>query len=369
MPVTITKPQATLRELLVGLKKRTGLFGEQIMRTQTISDAHRLMNPVMFRNRAINGNFDIWQRGTTLSGTSSGGLRLADQWIMSTGGGSGAATFSRQLVTSSDVEIFGTSKYYYRHNQTTANTSRSRLQQSIEGVGTLANGYVTLSFYVKANKNIPTATGVFDMFLQQNFGSGGSPSTAVTTTPVTFSGDITTSWKKIYATVFLPSIIGKTIGTDNNDLLLFEISMPPNDTYTIDFAQIQLEAGTSPTPFEFRPYQQELALCQRYYQQVGGGTGEIPFIGTAASSTVGYAPYQFPVVMRVAPTVTVSGNWSWANQTFTSSLAWTSNSILFSTPRNVLISGTVASGLTLSNAILGQTGSGAGDLIKFSAEI
>jgi len=33
MPVTITKPQATLRELLAGLKKRTGSFGDALLRT------------------------------------------------------------------------------------------------------------------------------------------------------------------------------------------------------------------------------------------------------------------------------------------------------------------------------------------------
>jgi hypothetical protein len=30
---------------------------------------------------------------------------------------------------------------------------------------------------------------------------------------------------------------------------------------------VQLEPGTSATPFEFRPFQQELSLCQRYYEK------------------------------------------------------------------------------------------------------
>jgi hypothetical protein len=69
------------------------------------------------------------------------------------------------------------------------------------------------------------------------------------------------------------------------------------------FSLVQLETGTHKTPFEPRPLGVELALCQRYYQ-----------VGTIAN--YGYAPganfsvgnsYEFPVTMRAAPTITLSG--------------------------------------------------------------
>ena len=80
---------------------------------------------------------------------------------------------------------------------------------------------------------------------------------------------------------------------------------------------VQLEAGDTATPFEHRSYGQELALCQRYYQQV------LPTIalympdygGIARGYTV------FPVQMRAAPTLTFIGQtFSYANATQTAAL-------------------------------------------------
>lgn len=61
---------------------------------------------------------------------------------------------------------------------------------------------------------------------------------------------------------------------------------------------VQLEKGSTATPFEFRSYGQELALCQRYYQN-----GYIGFAGynTAGSSSGGFTP--FAVTMRATPTM------------------------------------------------------------------
>jgi hypothetical protein len=64
----------------------------------------------------------------------------------------------------------------------------------------------------------------------------------------------------------------------------------------IEFTGVQLERGTVATPFEFRNYAQELALCQRYYWRLNGPAP----IGTVGgnSTTAGYCPITFPVPMR-----------------------------------------------------------------------
>ena len=136
------------------------------------------------------------------------------------------------------------------------------------------------------------------IFLRQSFGTGGSPSVNVTTILVT-SQAITTSWAKYTYTVTLPSVSGKTLGTDNNDCLIVMLLMPVNTTFTFDLAQVQLEAGPVATPFERRPVGTELALCERYYQVLVAGLRADSYVTTGGSITLSctYAP------MRAVPTL------------------------------------------------------------------
>jgi hypothetical protein len=67
---------------------------------------------------------------------------------------------------------------------------------------------------------------------------------------------------------------------------------------------VQLEVGSSATGFEYRQYGQELALCQRYYQQLGSASG-------TANSTTGFSgAIQFPVQMRATPTAALTNRMS-----------------------------------------------------------
>jgi hypothetical protein len=147
------------------------------------------------------------------------------------------------------------------------------VNQKIEGVSTLAGQTVTLSFWAKADSNKSIATEFV-----HNFGTGGSPSTAITGIQVV-THNLTASWQKFTATVAIPSISGKTIGSDNNDYISFAFWFDAGSDYnsrtnllgqqsgTFDIAQVQLEEGTVATPFEHRPIGVELSLCQRYFEK------------------------------------------------------------------------------------------------------
>jgi hypothetical protein len=215
------------------------------------------------RNAIINGNFDIWQRGTS-STTATNGFFTADRWgIFSPGGTGRAVTYSQQTFDNGQTEVPGNPKYFFRWDETTAGTSYTvkELYQGIEGVQAFAGQQVTLSFYAKATSAI---TLLFVGF-EQYFGAGGSPSATVFTT-LSSSQAITTSWARYTYTFTMPSISGKTIGTNGDDATFLEIDLPNTGTFTFDIAQVQVEAGPVATTFEKRPIGTELALCQRYYE-------------------------------------------------------------------------------------------------------
>jgi hypothetical protein len=71
---------------------------------------------------------------------------------------------------------------------------------------------------------------------------------------------------------------------------------------------VQLEIGTSATPFERRMYGQELALCQRYCYVLGGGAlyERIATGGWWNSTTLSFPNISLPVTMRSASGMAVS---------------------------------------------------------------
>ena len=250
------------------------------------------------KNLIINGGFDVWQRGTSFTADNS---FTADRWKTGDGtGGSPARTASQQTFTLGQTDV-PNAHYYLRHDQTGASTSgNSSLVQKVEDVTTTAGQTVTFSFYAKANSSM-----TLDARFIQSFGTGGSPSSSTTTTE---SGvTIGTSWTKYTITKAIPSITGKTLGTDgiHTSSFIIDIELKPTTTYMFEITQVQLELGSVATAFEHRSYGEELALCQRYYQQYT----QAPFLGVCGSSTLANRmTMQFPVEMRVAPTAVIGAH-------------------------------------------------------------
>jgi hypothetical protein len=219
-------------------------------------------NLAMFRNKIINGNFDIWQRGTSFNITAANTF-TADRWFINYDGSGATRTTSRQAFTLGQTDVPDEPTYFLRANQSVAGSggNYNTLHQRIESVRTLAGKTITVSFYAKADTSRNITFNI-----NQFFGSGGSPSSTVFIQSPTFS--LTTNWNKYQYTLSIPSIAGKTIGTYGDDFLEISINFPINTTFTIDIAQVQVEKGTIATPFELRPIGLELQLCMRYYQIV-----------------------------------------------------------------------------------------------------
>lgn len=265
-----------------------------------------------FKNYIINGNFDVWQYGTSQTGVGYGS---DDRWY---NGNMGSTKTHSQIPTTDTERALFNASYFSRTVVTSVSGASNNVSkyQYIENVNKLAGKTVTLSFWAKANsaKNI-----AFD--LGQIFGTGGTPSSDVTGVGAQLIA-LTTTWQKFTKTIVIPNIIGKTLGTNGVHTtstyvnFWFDAGSSFNSrtgnlgqqSGTFDIAQVQLEEGSVATPFENRPYGLEVSLCQRYYVAVN----ESPRVeGSAAFSyaAVTYS-YYYPENMRTLPTAL---NCFWAN--------------------------------------------------------
>ena len=254
-----------------------------------------------FRNAIINGNFDHWQRGT--SGTAG---YVSDRWATIRGGSTVA--ISRQAFALGQTDVPNEPEYFHRSvvSSVAGAGNFANLAQRVEGVRTFAGQTVTVSFYAKADAAKNMALELF-----QTFGTGGSPSSEVNAIGVTTLA-LTTTFQKFTVTADIPSIAGKTVGTNGNDDVGINFWFDAGSNFdartnslghqsgTFDIAQVQLEAGSVATPFERRPVGTELALCQRYYSRPPGFIGVIYNSVTNSEWATNLA---FPVEMRATPTM------------------------------------------------------------------
>jgi len=258
------------------------------------------------KNKIINGDFRINQRNFT-SNTSGGDVYEFDRWL-SQSPSSGTVTRTAQVFTTGAAPVAGyegTNFYRYDVTGQSGSTARAQAAQIIESVRTFAGQTITISFWAKAASGTPAVA----VALQQSFGTGGSPSSVVTT--AAGKKTIGTSWARYSYTVAVPSISGKTLGTNNNDSLVVQIWFSGGSNYdsrtttlgvqnnTFDIWGVQAEAGSVSTPFQTATgtLQGELAACMRYYIKY---TSQIAWSGADTANRYGYImlPYQ----MRTAPT-------------------------------------------------------------------
>jgi hypothetical protein len=274
-----------------------------------------------FRNKIINGDFRINQRA--FSSTTTNGTFGLDRWFFQTNTGTG--TYSRQSFTVGSPAASGFESENFARLVSASQTGTNAyliLCQKIEDVRTSAGATIVVSFYAKAASGTPKVA----VELEQNFGSGGSPSSTVTN----YLGQVTlsTSWQRFTLTFNVPSITGKTIGTTANTSFLqlnFWCSAGTDfnartgslgvQNNTFDFWGVQVEQNLQATPFEQRPIGVELALCQRYYWRwVGQNNGDLWVAVFQPASTNFYYLISMPVRMRARPTsASVSGSWLYVN--------------------------------------------------------
>ena len=236
------------------------------------------------RNRLINGNMYVAQRGTSATvtaGTSvptaSAGYPCVDRWfVYSTGGNVTAAQVAGTGNNKNLLQITGG-----------ASVSAVGVGQRIEQLNSydLAGQTCTLSVSM-ANSVLTTVTWTASYAnTADTFGTIVSPTkTLIATGTFTVSSALT----QYTTNIAIPA--AATTGIE----ILFTVGGQTSGTWQIGNAQ--LEVGTLATPFERQIYSTQLTQCQRYYQ-----AATVYINGAANAWTF------FPVQMRATPTTTGGG--------------------------------------------------------------
>ena len=306
---TVTTPYITLHDNIaagaLGLPEATAMQAGVLTLDQ---------NAESNKNYIINGGFDFFQRGTS---QTASGYESADRFKIDVGG-STTQNASRQEFTLGQTDVPQNPKFYLRNIITTGNGTADAavISHRLEGVKNFTGNY-TLSFYAKADANKDIAID-----FRQIFGSGGSPSAAVFLSPTTIS--LTSSWQFHQLTINVPSLLGKTLGTNNNDYLDIRFWLDAgsdfdaftnslgNQSGTFEIAQIKFEEGSQASKFTRAgdTFSGELALCQRFYLRINSAPDPdlkpSAYDACCVSTTRALGTLDFPNQMRDYPSYSFS---------------------------------------------------------------
>jgi hypothetical protein len=303
------------------------------------------------KNFAINGGFDIFQRGSY--STSTPGYSL-DRWYAFN---SGATTTVTQQTTGVPVGSQYCARIAY------GGTAVCNFWQYLEtaNVKALQGKTVTLSAKFRRNASF-NANYILALYKSSTVNAGPAASWAsvgsVTATNAAMpTGTTSSDWLTVSTTLTIPAD-----GTaEGLSIVCFENANQTTGAY-VEIAQVQLEIGNVQTPFARAggSIGGELALCQRYYQTLQGS--QYYDIGLAAAiETTQTATYLNIPTMRVSPTCSFSGTlYVYMNGVITYPSAYS----VGPTSQNGVYLFTTVSGLTR-----GQTGRITGHTTPFNLQM
>lgn len=164
-----------------------------------------------------------------------------------------------------DTSCEATPIYYTRYNATAVNAGGETFKYysyPIKYARSLENTQVTFSIAARSS-----TTSTIEIFLLQNFGTGGAPSAEVRTSVA--SQVLTTSFVRYDFTATIPSIGSKTLGTNGDDALYFEVGMPLDSVCTVDHTNVQCIQGNTAAPYQ---YQTENQVAMQLFKPRTGDT-------------------------------------------------------------------------------------------------
>jgi hypothetical protein len=275
------------------------------------------------KNKIINGDFGVWQRGISFTTQSVYG---PDRWFLT--GVTSNMTFAQ--VTSSLPSAFQYGIKLQR-NSGASNTDIFSIAQPFETSTSipLQGQTVTLSFWAKAGANFSATSGVALIRLYSGTGTNQSAATqfggwtgySEWQNTGTFSPDAT--WTRFSVTGTVPSNatqIGLRIG--------WSAAGTAGADDSLQITGVQLEAANTATAFQTATgtLQGELAACQRYFNRFTPGPIALSNYYT---TTRVLTPVVLPVQMRIAPTGITSNSAAFTN--YVAGSGRTSSAVVFNT--------------------------------------
>ena len=255
------------------------------------------------RNKILNGSFDVWQLGTYFT-VSAPLQKLADRWNFDCNGTRGNLIVQAggRVDVASDLIVNNCARIT-NLGGASGNTFYDFSTQ-IEGVDTLQNKQVTISFYARS----ASGSNQIVVKTEQYFGGGGGSAPVFNTSaPITIAVGV---WQRYSVTFQLALTAGKTLGGNGDNTLNVIFTLPLNTTFDLYLACVQIEEGATASPFEVPPYAETFEQCQRYLQTSydnGFAPGMITSVGVLSFQAGGINPIttiQLKTPMRTVPFIT-----------------------------------------------------------------
>lgn len=332
MAVKITKPEIDIREKVSELDKPSGIAGEAILRANTPQEQNELIGANL-NNIIINGDFQVWQRGTTFT---TGNKFTADRWYLY-----GNGTTNETVTQQTDVPKDSGNSYSLRITAGGAyaggNYAMLRYKVDPKDLIKLNNAVgSTLQFWIKADN-----PGLYTITFLQHRSSGSQRQISRTYTinssdvwefkTVTIPADSTVLYDANTTMLSIDWVYGKNTGYASGTLNdhSWADNSSPNRQPTgqtnamsasgkkFSISGVQFVPGKYPSglPHLHRSYGEELALCQRYCYVIGHPS-QVIYLGTGSmyTSTAVNLSVPLPVQLRHnSPSFTRvangSGNW------------------------------------------------------------
>ena len=236
------------------------------------------------KNYIINGNFDIWQRGSSFVAVSND--YTSDRWSPFSG-------LDNTVTRSTDAPDGSTYSY-----QTTRAAGVGYAVTSVElpvagKPGDFVSGKeFTLSLKAKS-------TVAEDLSVTIRFSD--SPNSSVNTVPIVTNSVVGQMDANGFADLAITFTVSDVPAASNTNLAILIFAGSGSD---FKIAQVQLEEGGAATPFEFRPIAEEMSLCRWYFESISYDVDEVVSVGQATSATNTRSEFSYSE-KREPPAITI----------------------------------------------------------------
>ena len=216
------------------------------------------------RQGIVNGSFDIWQRGTLFTLTT-GTNYTADRFNYYHAGGAGTKRAELAYVNPGEApaERNISNAIVLTRIGVSGEIDNDEFGQKIPGVDYGAGQAVSIGMYLWSDAD----EVIGSLVAEQRFGTGGTPSASTGTTYAT-NIQVTTTPTFYEFTAILPSIAGKTLGTNGDDHLAVFLEFNLNDDILLYTTGWQVNVGTAVLPFQRKSRGEELADCLLFFERL-----------------------------------------------------------------------------------------------------